>query len=77
VRRDWSRVSFAAEPYLAAMEALETVDEDYGADSGRSVVLYFLSNASSWRGPVARSCKRELKAMVDASSGVGGWTGYV
>jgi hypothetical protein len=27
-------------------------------------VLYFLSNASSWRGEVAKAIKAELKAMV-------------
>ena len=67
VRRDWQRVNFAAEPYLLAMEALGTMDDSYGADSARSVVVYFLSNASSWRGPVARSAKSELRAMLEGN----------
>jgi hypothetical protein len=39
-------------------------DEMYGYDTGKSVVLYFLSNATSWRGEVARRVKAELKSMA-------------
>jgi hypothetical protein len=54
----------AAQPYLAAMASLGAVSDDYGYDSGKSVVLYFLSNAGSWRGLVAKAIKAELKAML-------------
>lgn len=40
------------------------IRESYGYDSGVSVVLYFLSNASTWRGETAKRIKSELKAMV-------------
>jgi len=33
-------------------------------DNGKSVVLYFLSNASQWRGDKAKEIKKELKQMV-------------
>jgi hypothetical protein len=33
-------------------------------DTARSVVLYFLSNATTWRGPKAKEIKKELKAMM-------------
>ena len=33
-------------------------------DSGRSVVAYFLANAGTWRGEVARRVKKELNAMI-------------
>jgi hypothetical protein len=46
------------------MACLESVNDNYGWDSGKSVVLYFLSNASSWRGEVAKEIKKELKSMV-------------
>lgn len=61
---DWAKVNFAARPYLDAMFSLGSIDEDYGLDSGRSVVAYFLSNASSYRGETARKLKAELKAML-------------
>jgi hypothetical protein len=53
-----------AAPYLQAMYALESINDSFYADSGRSVVLYFLANANSWRGDTARRIKAELKAML-------------
>tara|TARA_R110000765_G_scaffold74201_2_gene145334 strand:+ start:1372 stop:1626 length:255 start_codon:yes stop_codon:yes gene_type:complete len=64
VSADWAKVSYAAAPYLDAMGDLNSVDDDYGYDSGRSVVRYFLSNASSYRGETARKLKAELRGMV-------------
>jgi hypothetical protein len=62
IARDWKPVNYAAKPYLGAMFDLATCADSYGADSGKSIVLYFLSNANAWRGPVAKRCKAELKA---------------
>lgn len=64
IRKDWKKVYFGAVPYLQAMAQLESVNDDYGMDSGKSVVNYFLSNASTWRGDTARRVKKELKDMV-------------
>lgn len=64
ISSDWKNVNYAAKPYLNAMYALDTVDQKYGMDGGRSIVLYFLSNASSWRGETARRIKAELKGML-------------
>lgn len=64
VRRDWKRPYFGAVPYLSAMMGLESIDEQYGYDSARSIVVYFLSNASTWRGETARRVKAELRRMV-------------
>ena len=46
VNATWSKVSPYAQPYLDAMQYLTTINDDYYLDSGRSVVLYFLSNAA-------------------------------
>lgn len=64
IRRAWRPVSFAAAPYLSAMSTLEHVDDRYGYDTGRSIVAYFLSNATTWRGDDARRIKAELRAMI-------------
>ena len=65
IRRDWGvKVSYAAEPYLDAMDSLDSVQDSYGCDSGRSIVAYFLANAQSWRGETAKRIKMELKAMI-------------
>ena len=42
----------------------ESIEQNYYFDSGRSVVLYFLANAGTWRGDAAREIKKELKAMA-------------
>ena len=64
IRKDWKKVNYAAEPYLAAMDGLVTVEEKYGFDSGASVIRYFLGNAQSWRGEVAKRIKIELNEMI-------------
>ena len=64
IRRDWVKVNYAALPYLQAMDNLNTVRDEYGCESARSIVLYFLSNATSWRGETARRIKAELKGML-------------
>ena len=63
IRRDWKNVNFAAKPYLEAMSGLDKITDNYGADSGKGIVAYFLNNASSWKGEVAKRVKTELKKM--------------
>lgn len=67
IRKDWKNVYFGAAPYLNAMATMESVQSQYGYDSGQSIVLYFLSNASSWRGEVAKRVKKELKELTQPS----------
>jgi hypothetical protein len=65
IRATWPRVYFGAVPYLDAMGALDTLTDRYYEDDARSIVLYFLSNAGTWRGPDAKRIKAELRAMLD------------
>ena len=61
-----------AAPYLDAMSTLGGVTEQniarerYGAESAENIVRRFLSNASQWRGDVARACKARLNQIVGA-----------
>jgi hypothetical protein len=65
IRKDWgSKVNYAARPYLEAMLSLDNIQDAYYNDSGRSVVLYFLANAGTYRGENAKALKAELKALV-------------
>ncbi len=64
IRKEWKNVWFGAKPYLDAMSTLDSINDDYGLDSGKSIVLYFLANASTWRGETARRIKAELKALT-------------
>ena len=64
IRANWPKVYFGAAPYLDAMFSLTSITDDYYADSARTVVLYFLANATTWRGDAARRIKAELKAIL-------------
>ena len=64
IENSWTNVNYAARPYLDAMHELGSINDNYMFDSGRSVVLYFLANANSWRGDKAKAIKAELKAMM-------------
>jgi len=63
ISKDWKNVNYAARPYLNAMYSLDKITDNYIMDDGKSVVLYFLSNAGSWRGETAKRIKKELKDM--------------
>lgn len=59
----WKKPSPYAMPYLKAMLTINSSDPDaaYYADSARSLVLYFLANASTFRGEEAKKLKAELR----------------
>ena len=63
IEQDWKKPYFGAIPYLKAMGVVDKITDDYFADSAESVVLYFLANANTWRGEIARRIKGELNAM--------------
>jgi len=63
IRKDWTKVSCYAKPYLDAMSCLDSINDSYGWDSAKSIILYFLSNASTWKGDTAKRIKAELKSM--------------
>lgn len=66
VYADWStkKVNYAAKPYLDAMRSLDSIHDMYYHDTASSIVRYFLANAGTWRGDVARGIKDELKRML-------------
>lgn len=64
IKKNWPKVNYAAQPYLDAMASLTSITDPYYADSGKSVVLYFLANASSFRGDAAKALKTELKSLA-------------
>ena len=64
IRKDWKKVYFGAVPYLEALGSLNSIDDKYIFDDARSIVVYFLSNAQTYRGETAKRLKAELKAML-------------
>ena len=67
--KDWNKTNgnkgiyFGARPYLTAMLTLNTINDKYMFDSAKSIVLYFLCNASTWKGETARRIKKELNQL--------------
>lgn len=63
---DWgyNKINFGAKPYLNAMQSLENITDNYGCDSGKSIVAYFLSNAGTWKGDTAREVKKHLNKLL-------------
>ena len=65
IKRDWVKINYAAVPYLEAMLTLNSITDMYYLDTAHSVVLYFLSNAGTWRGETAKRIKKELKQIAN------------
>lgn len=64
IKKSWTKINSSAKEYLNAMMYLNSINDNYYFDSGKSIVLYFLSNANTWRGEDARRIKAELKEMA-------------
>lgn len=64
ISREWKNVNYAAKPYLEAMRSIDSASDSFGYDSAKSVVAYFLANASGYRGDTAKAHKAALKAIV-------------
>lgn len=64
ISSDWKRPFYGAKPYLDAMHTLVDLHSRYGADDAKGIILYFLSNSGSWKGPTAKRIKAELKAIL-------------
>lgn len=64
IQRSWKNIYFGARPYLDAMFCLQSPSDNYGYESGRTIILYFLSNAATWKGDEAKRIKAELKSII-------------
>lgn len=66
IKADWQpSQSHPAFPYLEAILSLKSIEDNYHADTGLSVVSYFLGNARSWKSSTAYYIKKELNKRVD------------
>ena len=63
IRSNWKNVYYWAEPYLQAMEQINSPEPDapYILEDAKTQVMYFLANAKYWRGETAKTIKKELK----------------
>jgi len=65
---DWTNVYFGATPYLEALSTLDQITDRFYEDDASDVVMYFLANATTWRGPVAKTIKAELKTILKGAN---------
>lgn len=64
LRAQGKQVPAAAKPYLDAMRTMGSINENYGSDSGASIVAYLLSNLATYKGETAKAIKAELKSRL-------------
>lgn len=64
IKHNWPNMSYAAAHYVSAMAELNDIGDKYYSGSAETVVRYFLSKATTWRGQEARRIKIELKTML-------------
>lgn len=61
---NWRDKFCYAVPYIDALRTLNSVNDNYGWDSGKSLVLYLLANLTTYRGEKAKEIKAILKEMT-------------
>lgn len=66
IKQTWKNVYFGAKPYLQAMATIHSSDKNtpYMFETAEDIAIYFLANATYWRGEDARRIKAELKSMI-------------
>ncbi len=64
IAMNWPKPYLGAVPCLEAMRSLNSLSDNYYEDSAESIVRYFLSNATTWKGETARRIKAELNSML-------------
>lgn len=66
IKQTWKNVYFGAEPYLQAMLVINSNDKHtpYMLETAEDIVIYFLANATYWRGKDAKRIKAELNSMI-------------
>lgn len=60
----WKNPSPHAMPYITAMLSIHSSDPNAGYffETAETIVIYFLANATTFRGPDARRIKKELRS---------------
>jgi hypothetical protein len=66
IAQTWPKIDPYARPYLEAMFLIEDIHDQYFCDPAYEIVMYFLSNAGTYRGEAARLVKAELKLRSKA-----------
>lgn len=67
ILQHWKNPYMGAKPYIQAMLRIHSAEPDasYGYETAEDIVIYFLANATTFRGEDARRIKAELKAQYN------------
>lgn len=63
IKDDWKNIPIYAKAYLDPMFHLNKITDHYFLDDAKGIILYFLSNAQTWKGETAKRIKAELKEL--------------
>ena len=67
ILQHWKNPYFGAKPYIQAMLLINSAEPDalYLSETAEDIVIYFLANATTFRGEDARRIKAELKKQYN------------
>ena len=67
ILQHWKNPYFGAKPYIQAMLLINSAEPDalYLSETAEDIVIYFLANATTFRGEDARRIKAELKQQYN------------
>jgi hypothetical protein len=64
ITADWTARHEYAQPYMDALSELHSATDPWRLGTGSNAIQGFLINAQTWRGPVARRVKDELRTIL-------------
>jgi hypothetical protein len=62
---DWEEIPKTAETDLVGMALMRNIEDSVGPIEGSKIVANFLSNATGWKGSLAKRVKADLRRRLD------------
>jgi Arc/MetJ-type ribon-helix-helix transcriptional regulator len=64
IKSQGKKIPYNLKPYLEAMYSISSVNDNYGLDSGKTILAYSLSNMGTYKGETAKAVKAKLKELL-------------
>lgn len=65
ISNSWNNMPEKAYCYVEAMSQIESLEDKYGDyETGLEIVSYFLTNAKTWQGNIAKNVKQHLNNLI-------------
>ena len=66
ISNSWNNMPLKIDEYVEAMSQIESIEDKYGDyETGAEIVTYFLANAKSWQGDIAKDVKQHLNNLIN------------